>query len=30
MIERRPWDIPVDPMVGVAVHASDDEGGTGL
>jgi len=30
MIERRPWEIPVDPMVGVAVHASDDEGGTGL
>jgi len=30
MIERRPWDIPVDPMVGVAVHASDDEGGTDL
>ncbi len=23
MIERRPWDDPVDPLVGVAVYASD-------
>jgi NTE family protein len=25
MIERRPWDVPVDPKVGVAVHASDGD-----
>jgi NTE family protein len=23
MIERRPWDTPIDPMLGVAVYASD-------
>ena len=23
MIERRPWETPIDPMVGVAVYASD-------
>ena len=26
MIARRPWDEPVDPLVGVTVHASDAEG----
>lgn len=26
MIARRPWDDPVDPMIGVTVHASDAEG----
>ena len=26
MIERRPWDEPIDPAVGVAVYASDVEG----
>ncbi len=26
MIARRPWDDPVDPMVGVTVHASDADG----
>jgi len=26
MITRRPWDDPVDPMVGVTVHASDANG----
>jgi NTE family protein len=25
-LERRPWDQPVDPMVGVAVHTSDTRG----
>ena len=28
MIARRPWDDPVDPKVGVAVHASDGDGHT--
>jgi NTE family protein len=28
MIARRPWDDPVDPMVGVAVYASDADGQT--
>jgi len=23
MIKRRPWDTPIDPMLGVAVYASD-------
>jgi NTE family protein len=23
MLERRPWEVPIDPMVGVAVHDSD-------
>jgi NTE family protein len=23
MLERRPWETPVDPMAGVAVHDSD-------
>ncbi len=22
-LERRPWEVPIDPMVGVAVHDSD-------
>jgi NTE family protein len=26
MIARRPWDDPVDPMIGVTVHATDAEG----
>jgi hypothetical protein len=26
MIARRPWDDPIDPAVGVAVYASDNEG----
>lgn len=26
MIARRPWDDPVDPMIGVTLHASDAEG----
>jgi NTE family protein len=25
-LDRRPWDIPIDPMVGVAVHDSDAPG----
>jgi len=28
MIARRPWDDPIDPKVGVAVHASDGDGHT--
>jgi NTE family protein len=28
MIARRPWEEPVDPKVGVAVHASDGDGET--
>jgi NTE family protein len=26
IIARRPWDDPIDPMVGVSVYASDSEG----
>jgi len=29
ILQRRPWETPIDPMVGVAVHESDAPGGGG-
>ena len=26
MLDRRPWDVPIDPMIGVAIHDPDVPG----